>query len=36
LIHGIITEKGIIRKPFEKHLKKIQDERSKKAVGSNQ
>jgi methylthioribose-1-phosphate isomerase len=26
LIHGIITEKGIMRKPFEKHLKKMKDE----------
>jgi methylthioribose-1-phosphate isomerase len=32
LIHGIITEKGIIRKPFEKHLKKIKNERWQKAV----
>jgi methylthioribose-1-phosphate isomerase len=27
LIHGIITEKGIAREPFEKNLKKINDER---------
>jgi methylthioribose-1-phosphate isomerase len=25
LIHGIITEKGIIRKPFGKHLKRMKD-----------
>lgn len=36
LIHGIITEKGIARKPFEKHLKKIKNERWKKAVSSRQ
>jgi methylthioribose-1-phosphate isomerase len=30
LIHGIITEKGIMRKPFEKHLKKIKNERREK------
>jgi len=26
LIHGIITEKGIVRKPFGKHLKKLKTE----------
>jgi methylthioribose-1-phosphate isomerase len=36
LITGIITEKGIARKPFEKHLKKIKNERWKKAEGSKQ
>jgi methylthioribose-1-phosphate isomerase len=36
LIHGIVTEKGIIRKPFEKHLKKIKNERCEKAEGSKQ
>jgi methylthioribose-1-phosphate isomerase len=25
LIHGIITEKGIIREPFETHLKKMRE-----------
>ena len=31
LIHGIITEKGIARKPFEKPLKKMKNERWKNA-----
>jgi methylthioribose-1-phosphate isomerase len=30
LIHGIITEKGIIRKPFEKHLKKMKNENGRR------
>ena len=28
LIHGIITEKGIVRKPFKKHLKKMKNKDS--------
>jgi len=36
LIRGIITEKGIARKPFEKHLKKIKNERWEKTEGSKQ
>ena len=36
LIHGIITEKGIMRKPFGKHLKRIKNEKWQTAEGSKE